>query len=129
MKRKGEISITRILGEKVFSIRLEDESSGLQFLSLHISAENLALALGNQGGIECDYELNAPALEYIGKRREHKSVDVKVARGTIFTDEAVKELVAPYCTDGWMALHPENTLGNHHYRTSEGYEVSLVRFV
>lgn len=125
---KGYLSINRAGDglEYWMSIKLEDVSSGITFLEVRLSLENMMKALTNLGNIDCTFKLRG--IENVGKGYEHKTELVKVKRTFGITDEEVDEVVQPYEVDGWSAR--KSDLKNHHNYLKDGYiKVHFSRFV
>ena len=104
---KGNITI--LVDGNGARIEVEDESSGVRFLKINLSAEQFMACLGRLSMVECDIDVRW--LDLIGKMRETGKHEFKIPaelyglryeRGTFFTD-ALQELAQSQLTDGWIA--------------------------
>lgn len=129
---KGRISISRFMSnrkpERGISITVEDESSGVRFLDLTLSAENFGNAVTGLGSLECEFELRGTDL--VGLKQEHKEESVAVPEfpGRL-SDKQISLLLAPYEVDGWMGRGQD--LNNHHRydNKSKTVRVTFFRYV
>lgn len=131
---KGKLTITRISSNQAddgdrIRIRVEDETSGIEFIEVRLTPEALGLALTGLAYQECSYEFFG--LENVGKRREVKTEIVTVSgNGWQLTDEEKRQALAPFEVDGWTGN--ERDLSNHHKMAkgdSKRFYVTFSRFV
>ena len=136
---KGNITLSRPTGTGVdyIEIEIEDNSSGIRFLSARIGYADFAKMLTGLGFIPCEFELRG--LDNIGKTVERKTENVYIPLRThplVMSDPARREraeaAIAKYEIDGWTG-RVSNAL-NHHRRISgdvegEWYKVAFFRFV
>jgi hypothetical protein len=136
----GHCSISRVdrsLGRAQYRIRIEDKTSGIQFVEVTMTAEQFAGALTS---MPCECALEFRALDTVGKVHESKTVAVPYPDN--FADFNVwwKENVDPLEVDGWMAGRDgaENRFNFHrlseHKKKGEKkaertYAVHFYRFV
>ena len=131
----GNLTISRPSysdGTKVIRITVEDELSGIEFLTVEVGLEQFAEALTGLGAMDCQLEVYP---DQIGKRAERKAEWVPMEI-TFLLDGAAREAahrvaLAPFEVDGWRAIG--GRLGNRHYHSKrdgqDGYTVSFVRYV
>lgn len=128
---KGNISIIRYSSTSTMKIELRDESSGIRFLEVELTAGDLMLALSGRSEMDCEFELRH--LENVGKLREHKEEVVPIpTMGVRVSDEAITKALEPFEVDGWKARREDTK--NHHcfveYNAEYSlYRVSFTRFV
>ena len=130
---QGKITISRPVGHniEVITIDIEDESSGVSFLSVLVGYADFAKALTGQGYIPCEFEIRG--LELIGKRRETKTEHVFVLDGSYETrDKRACNAVEQYEKDDWKGCR-EDTLNFHRRKETESdgawYAVTFTRHV
>lgn len=130
---KGKISISRYTSNQPpyrgISISIEDELSGVHFLEVELTSEQLGDAITGQGSVDCNFKLGG--LEYIGMKRENKEEWIEIKKGEFIIQDHKRqeELLAPYEVDGWMAH--QRDLENHHNfnQKKNAIRVSFVRYV
>lgn len=128
---KGTISVLRYSSTSTMKIELRDESSGVRFLEVELTAEDLMLAISGRSEMDCQFELKY--LETVGKLREHKEEIVPIpTMGVFVTAEVVTKALEPFEIDGWKARREDAK--NHHrfveYKAEYSlYRVSFTRFV
>ena len=130
---QGRITISRPAGHDIDSItiEIEDTLSCVPFLSVQVGYANFTKALTGQGYIPCEFETRG--LELIGKRRETKTVCIRVPDGPYETrDKRAHNAVKQCEKDGWKGRH-EDALNFHRRKESDAggawYEVTFTRHV
>lgn len=112
---KGHISIGKVTvcgtGEQYMKITVEDELSGIEFLSADMSLEDFAKALTGQGFMPTEYELRG--LENIGKECQHKTV--LMPHSFDASDEDIDEAIGKHEVDGWIG-HREDYKNHHNWK-------------
>jgi len=130
-KLKGGLTISRPSGNLDFAyieIRVNDELSGSQFVSVRVPLAEFAEALTGLAHVDCEFDLRP---DLVGMRRENK--EEFVPGGIPYTAREAQqkiiaaELLAPFEIDGWKGR--EADLFNHHRRNSCGARVTFVRYV
>ena len=130
---QGKITISRPVGHniEVITIDIEDESSGVSFLSVQVGYANFTKALTGQAYIPCEFEIRG--LEVIGKRRETKTEHVFVPDGSHETrDKRAYNAVKQYEKDGWKGRREDALNFNKRKEADAGgawYEVTFTRHV
>lgn len=128
---KGTISVLRYSSTSTMKIELRDESSGVLFLEVELTAEDLMLAVSGRSEMDCQFELRY--LETVGKLREHKEEVVPIpTMGVPVTDKSIARALETFEVDGWKARREDAK--NHHrlveYKAKYSlYRVSFTRFV
>lgn len=125
---KGNLSISRVEdgSKRWISLTVEDEISGIVFLKVEISLENMMMALTNVGDCDCKFELRG--LVNVGKRYEHKTEMIKISNPFYLSEEEIDKIIQPYEIEGWIAR--KNDIKNHHNYLSDGtVKVHFGRFV
>lgn len=116
---KGKISISKVTilsgkrEEDYMSITIEDKSSGVQFLEIKMDLLDFAQALTGLGCMPIEFELRG--LENVGKKFEHKTIEVTIPRDQItltVEDKSINKAVGGYEVDGWMGSKED--CKNHH---------------
>lgn len=121
---KGNISVLRYSSTSTMKIELRDESSGVRFLEVELTAEDLMLALSGRSEMDCKFELKY--VESIGKLREYKEEIVPIpTMGVRVSDEAIIRALEPFEVDGWSARREDAK--NHHRFVEYSAEYSLYR--
>lgn len=128
----GRLTISRITGgsKDQISIKVSDKSSGTEFIEVRIPPEEFALALTGLGYQTCEFFLRG--IDRVGLTHESK-YEIITIPGLAFTsddllsDRVIHSAVSPYEVDGWEA--DLSQIGNHHYRTPEGWKVAFHRYV
>lgn len=126
MKLKGKISIGRYVGKSDCYIEITDELSGIRFVQVLLSAEELMFALTGKGDVDCAIELVGRSV--VGKRHESKTVAIKIAndRGDFLKKAAL--VCAPFEVDGWKADVETSGFSGHRYKNGE-YQFTFRRYV
>lgn len=129
MKLQGKITISRYTGGKKgtgITIKVEDELSHCEFVSIELTAEVLGNALTGLGWQPCEFDLHA---ERVGKRLEHKTEVLPIRINAYNNREKLaKEALKPYEKDGWVG--DWNDLCNHHrWVGGDKTTVTFRRFV
>lgn len=104
---KGNITI--LVGGNGARIKVEDESSGIRFLKINLSAEQFMACLGRLSNVKCD--LDVRNLDKIGKTLEVGKHEFKVPvelynrryKERDHFDRATQELAQNQLTDDWIA--------------------------
>lgn len=105
---KGKITI--LINRDSTSIELTDESSGVRFLEITLTPEQLSSALSRLSMTDCEF--NTRGLEYIGKKHEHKMFEFKIPENVLVLDKSkdksgyatrLKRYADTLLTDGWEA--------------------------
>lgn len=143
---KGRISIGRSYGgareDEPVSIRVEDQLSGLEVISIRMTLEDFATALMGQGFIPCTFDYNDT--KRIGMHREVKtelvkfncyrdrpSRQVNASNYAEVEEEYLRSKLAPFEVDGWSGRTYDLTNG-HNIVTIDGesyQKVGFMRFV
>lgn len=117
MKIKASLSITCSNHGK-FSIAITDETSGIEFVELTLTPEQMALALATRYMTGLDAEVRSP--DRIGWTHEHKLADVPFDcyHGSEKNRAEEAQLaLAPFEVDGWGGQVSD--LFNDHRRTKK----------
>lgn len=104
---KGNITI--LVGSEGARIEIEDESSGIRFLKINLSAEKFMACLGRLSNVKCD--LDVRNLDLIGKKLEVDKHEFKIPDELYnrryserdYFDNAARELAQSQLSDGWIA--------------------------
>lgn len=125
---EGQLTISRWSGNshesRCVTIRVIDKVSGIEFVCISVSPEELGLAITGQGQIACEYSLNG--LQSIGKKSENKTAIVPYAPGDNNRKHDPKALAAMEI-DGWKVRRDDLT--NHHCWTEKGIRCVFFRLV
>lgn len=124
---EGQLTISRWSGSRQESrcvtIRVIDKTSGIEFVCISVSPEELGLAITGQGHIACEYSVNG--LQSIGKKSENKTEIIP------YSDKLQKkhdpEALAAMEIDGWKVRRDD--LINHHCWTEKGIRCVFFRLV
>jgi len=111
---KGNITI--LVDGKGARIEVEDESSGIRFLKINLSAEQFMTCFGRLANVECDIDVRG--LDLIGKTRETGKHEFKIPaelynrryKERDYFDKTAQELAQSQLTDGWIA---DSYFGSH----------------
>jgi hypothetical protein len=136
MKLKGQISISRYSNardmERPITIRIEDDDSSVEFLTVSLSYEEFALVMTGLSGVSC--ELDARGLDLVGTQRENKSEMVPVPDKFVYLSEKERlklagTLIEPFEVDGWRGR--DTDMLNHYNQSKDGmsFKVTFVRYV
>jgi hypothetical protein len=123
----GKITISRTTSNRepdFIRLRIEDDSSGVNFLDIRMSLENFAKVITGFGYIDCEFELYA---QNVGMTSESKTEIVPLKDKYFATDEQRQEALKPFEIDGWKAR--QSDIKNHHNYSNEGIKVVFTRFV
>jgi hypothetical protein len=132
-KLSGRISISRIsdLHGEFIRIALEDETSGVPFLEVGMSLENMAQAVTGRGYVPCEFVLRGT--ELLGLRKEVKKELVSIPNLTGMSEEnrvrTIKDHFAPFETEGWAGRVSDVFNWNNRVRGDEFMETFNVTFV
>ena len=129
----GRIDILRPTrgAERFIQMRLEDEGSRCVVIDIRMTMEDFGNAITGLGNTPCKFQLLG--VKQVGKRVEHKAVEVFVPDGTSDTrSERIRVAVVAYEKDGWRG--DDNDAQNwHRAARSENrgtwYNVQYTRFV
>lgn len=114
-------------GESWVEIHVEDEKSGIQFLTVCVDYHEFARALTGHGSQECSFGFND--LHNVGKRREIKEVVVKVPEHDYLDRDVVAAAaVNEHEIDGWMG-RVKDAQNHHRHAGGRAYRVTYIRFV
>lgn len=131
---KGNITI--LVDGNGARIEVEDESSGIRFLKINLSAEQFMACLGRLANVECDLELQG--LEQVGKALEVGEYEFKIPAELYshrytnrnFFDDAAQELAQSQLTDGWIADSYFGSQGSFFQKDGEQWaRVTIRRWV
>ncbi len=131
---KGNITI--LVDGKGARIEVEDESSGIRFLKINLSAEQFMACLGRLANVECD--INLKGIELIGKNRETSKHEFKIPaelynrryKERDYFDKAAQELAQSQLTDGWIADSYFGSQGSFFQKDGERWaRVTIRRWV
>jgi len=135
----GKISIGKVTccgrpEEDYISITVEDKLSSIRFLEVKMGLESFAKALMGLGNVPVEFELQG--LNRVGKKYEHKTVEVYVPHGHtgFISDDFIDKAVSRRENDGWVGSRRD--CKNHHnwvrnFEDDEGsiYNVHFCRWV
>lgn len=104
---KGNITI--LVDGRGVTIEVKDESSGIRFLKINLSAEQFMAGLGRLANVECD--MDVCGLDLIGKTRETGKHEFKIPAELYnrrykeqgYFNKTVQELAQSQLNDGWIA--------------------------
>ena len=141
---KGKLTIGKVTccgspEEDYIHIAIEDSTSSIQFVTVKADLETFTRALFGLGNVPIEFELLG--IERVGKRYEHKTVQVSIPNapdGVGLLDKDIDQAVGCYEVDGWRGSRED--CKNHHRhirqsntmrkdRTYQVYEVLYVRWV
>ena len=131
---KGNITI--LVDGNGARIEVEDESSGIRFLKINLSAEQFMACLGRLSMVKCDLELHG--LNQIGKTLEVGKHEFKIPAELYnrryeepdYFDKAAQELAQSQLTDGWIADSYFGSQGSFFQKDEEQWaRVTIRRWV
>ena len=131
---KGNITI--LVDGQGARIEVEDESSGIRFLKINLSAEQFMACLGRLSMVKCDLELHG--LNQIGKTLEVGKHEFKIPAELYnrryeepdYFDKAAQELAQSQLTDGWIADSYFGSQGSFFQKDGEQWaRVTIRRWV
>jgi hypothetical protein len=127
---KARVTISKLIGRNDSKMRLEieDEISGITFVSVELTLENFAKAITGMAMVEG--EMRVGELELVGKKREMKKETVSVENVNLKYEELVK-LAAPFEIDGWQnLLHKGSRFDVTQNKKGEmSYTIPFVRWI
>lgn len=128
-KLQGKITISRYTvgpNRSGITIRLEDETSGVECVEIELTVDALGLAITGASCQPCEFELR-PA--FVGKIREYKTEVIPFDLKNYNKQKAeAKAALKPYEIDGWTGN--SNDLLNHHRRIgADSFRVAFHRYV
>jgi hypothetical protein len=101
---KGTITISRMSpshGDAYMRIDIDDKTSGIGFLRINITLNDLMMALTGRAMSPMEFEVSG--LELVGMICEDKTIRIAVPERGI-QPAALMTLAAPYQVDGWAAV-------------------------
>ena len=129
---KGKLTISRVMSNReddYVEIRIEDEVSGVEFVSINLSMEQYGHAVA--GTSYQDIEYTARDMDCIGKVKEHEVAKVSIPKELGYNRKGAEDYVkANYQRDGWYLdsyLGSQNSIvgnGNVYYAN-----ISYYRYV
>jgi hypothetical protein len=131
---KGNITI--LVDGKGARIEVEDESSGIQFLKINLSAEQFMACLGRLANVEC--EINTYGFDLVGKNQETANHEFKIPaelydrryKEPDYFSKAAQELAQSQLTDGWIADSYFGSQGSFFKKDGEQWaRVTIRRWV
>ena len=130
---KGNITI--LVDGNGARIEVEDESSGIRFLKINLSAEQFMACLGRLVNVECD--INVRGLDLIGKTLEVGKHEFKIPdelhdhrHNPDYFDKAAQGLAQIQLTDGWIADSYFGSQGSFFKKDGEQWaRVTIRRWV
>jgi len=124
MKFSGKISISRYSGSSSgISIELSDTDSGVRVVRIDLTPEQFGNAVSGLGYVDCSFELGG--VEYVGKKREHKTVLMSVSKyPSELKNSEIEKLFSEYEVDGWNGRRSDFL--NHHNYNMKNKTVSVV---
>jgi hypothetical protein len=131
---KGNITI--LVDGNGARIEVEDESSGIQFLKINLSAEQFTACLGQLANVECD--MNIRGLDLIGKMRETGKHEFKIPaelynrryKEREYFYKTAQELAQSQLADGWIADSYFGSQGSFFQKDGEQWaRVTIRRWV
>lgn len=127
----GDITISRFPNTDTVSIVVNDKSSGLRVLEVHMDVTNFADALFNMGYRPCTHTLYDNR-ELIGKIREVKDHSFALSRVKDGDEEDVEKHLRETCPEvfegGWF-LRMRDLSNPHNYAGDGKVRVSMWRYV
>lgn len=136
-KLTGKLTITSPHGldGSYISIKLVDENSYKEAVTIKIDHETFSKLLTGQGFMEVEYEI-IENIGLLGKIKEVKDIAVNVEGLHELDDKPAlfknfMSVVEPYLIDGWsLSLSEQKAYKNHHnWFGKNGVRVSLHRYV
>ena len=132
---KGKISLGRYNNANdiplQIHIRLEDDLSGVEFLSIEMSLENLANLITGMGYLDCEFQLRG--LDKVGLTREHKIEIIELPDDFRSYEKDVEEKITNilqyYEVDGWIGRRSDVTNGHNRAKGKNAQSVSFTRRV
>jgi hypothetical protein len=134
---KGRLTISRIScsnpNNNRIEIRIQDDASHLEFLTVYVPFLEFALAITGVGYQDCELELRD--VKNVGKVREHKTEIVRFIGASDhykIVPPAAIAAMQDFEVDGWIGYSIDMTNHNNRVRYDNkiiGYRVNFVRFV
>lgn len=131
---KGNITI--LVDGNGARIEVEDDSSGIRFLKINLSAEQFMACLGRLVNVECDIDVRG--LDLIGKTRETAKHEFKIPaelcnlrhKERDYFNKTAQELAQSQLTDGWIADSYFGSQGSFFQKDGEQWaRVTIARWV
>lgn len=113
-------------------ITIKDDLSGIEFIKISMTLENLANLITNRGYIDCDFEFNA--IEKVGLTREHKTEIVELPEEIMFiskpeNEKVLDDALKPFEVDGWIGRKSDLTNYHNRVKNKNAFSVSFFRWV
>jgi len=134
---KGRLSIGKVTccgnREKDYiRIQLEDSLSSMEFVQVKVDLKTFTQALFGLSNVPMEFELMG--IDRVGKKYEHKTVEVLIPRPDIGSpsDDVIHAAIKPYEIDGWIGRSEDAK--NHHNRVENipagsVYKIHFCRWV
>ncbi len=135
---KGNITI--LVDGNGARIEVEDESSGIRFLKINLSAEQFMACLGRLANVECEFDVFG--LDLMGKMRETSKHEFKIPAELYNRrykerdyfdktfDKTAQELAQSQLSDGWVADSYFGSQGSFFQKDGEQWaRVTIRRWV
>jgi len=131
---KGNITI--LVDGAGAKIEVEDDSSGIRFLKIDLSAEQFMACLGRLSMVECD--INVYGLDRVGKTLEMGKHEFKIpaelynrrCKEYDYFNKTAQELAQSQLTDGWIADSYFGSQGSFFQKDREQWaRVTIRRWV
>lgn len=131
-KLKGKLTISRVMSNQCddyMEIVVEDDISGVEFLSIKLSMEQYGKAVAGSSYQDIEYEDHG--MVNIGKVKEREKAQVPIPKQLVFNRKCAEEYVVANCQrEGW---HLDSYLGSQRSFVDIGPDtyanVSYYRYV
>jgi hypothetical protein len=127
---QGKLTITRSMSgrddPRPITIAIEDALSGITVIEAHVALSAFAEAVTGFGERPCELEWHPAAAALIGRRREHKRLEVPIPPlPWSKQDEArrrvlIRAAIAPYEADGWRGRDSDAENGHNRVQGATG---------
>ena len=111
------------------SLRVEDETSRIEFLSVNLSPEQYGMLLSASRHVDCTFDLRG--VDRVGMIAENDTVDVNVANYCTTDEVEIKCIKRDVEVDGW-GIREGDLQNSHNYRRhpdhDDIYLCTVVRF-
>lgn len=120
---EGRISI--LIGTKETLIQVKDSLSGITFLKVKLTPEQLSAALSMMALTECEFEVKE--LDKIGKKMQTAIHEFKLPWDRHFTKEEVIAEAERTCPEGWTQDGYFGSQGSFFMKGDEQYARVTIR--
>lgn len=117
--------ISILISEDSTTIELIDSDSGLQFVSIKLSPEQLSMVLSRRAHVPCTMTIRS--LDKIGKKLEHKIMEFEIPEDADRNGSMVSSIADSVCPAGWVHDNYFNSQNSFFHKDGHRFARCTIR--